>query len=39
MTTTAIIMMTVSIVTVWGGLAASVAYLVTHPIPADIDED
>lgn len=32
MTTTAITMMLVAIVTVWGGCAASVAYLATHKI-------
>ncbi|MDO4606102.1 MAG: methionine/alanine import family NSS transporter small subunit [Bowdeniella nasicola] len=37
MSTTAIIMLTVSIVTVWGGLAASIAHLVTHPTEQEED--
>ncbi|MFP7695787.1 methionine/alanine import family NSS transporter small subunit [Trueperella sp. LYQ143] len=32
MTTPAIIMLVISIASVWGGLVASVAYLVTHPL-------
>lgn len=32
MTTSAIVMMVVAIGTVWGGLGASIAYLVKHPI-------
>ncbi|MDO5701014.1 MAG: methionine/alanine import family NSS transporter small subunit [Bowdeniella nasicola] len=39
MTGTAIAMMIVAITTVWGGLAASIIYLVTHPSPVDIDEE
>lgn len=30
-----IILMAVSIITVWGGLAASTHFLVKHPIPDD----
>lgn len=37
MTTTAIVMMAVAIATVWGGLAVSVAYLVTHPVEEKVD--
>ncbi|MFC5369295.1 methionine/alanine import family NSS transporter small subunit [Arcanobacterium bovis] len=32
MGTSAIVMMVVSIGTVWGGLIASIAYLTTHPM-------
>ena len=38
MTTSALIMLIVSIATVWGGLAASIAYLVSHPVEAGADE-
>lgn len=38
MTTTALVMMGVSIITVWGGLAASVAYLVSHPVEATVED-
>ncbi|WP_309081190.1 methionine/alanine import family NSS transporter small subunit [Zhihengliuella sp.] len=36
MTTTAIIMMIIALVTVWGGLAAALAHLSRHP---ELDED
>ena len=39
MTGTAIAMMIVSIVTVWGGLAASIAYIATHHVEPDDGED
>lgn len=35
MNTSAIIMLVISLVVVWGGLAASVAFLVTHQIKDD----
>ena len=35
MTTTAIIMMVIAIVTVWGGLVAAVINLARHPEAAD----
>lgn len=37
MTTTAIVMMAVAIATVWGGLAASITYLVKHPVEESVD--
>lgn len=33
MSADSIILMAVSIITVWGGLAASTRFLITHPIP------
>ncbi|MDX5318079.1 MAG: methionine/alanine import family NSS transporter small subunit [Actinomycetes bacterium] len=35
MTSTAIVMMLVAIALIWGGLAASTRYLLTHPLPAE----
>lgn len=37
MTTTAIVMMIVAMVTIWGGLIAAVVNLVRHPEAADAE--
>lgn len=33
MTATAVVMMIVAVATIWGGLAVSTRYLITHPLP------
>ncbi len=33
MTATAIVMMVVAMLTIWGGLVVSTRFLVTHPLP------
>jgi len=38
MTTTAIVMMIIAMVTVWGGLALAVVNLVRHPESAEEDQ-
>ncbi|MGM0385748.1 MAG: methionine/alanine import family NSS transporter small subunit [Actinomycetota bacterium] len=35
MTATAMVMMLVAITLIWGGLAVSTRYLLTHPLPAE----
>lgn len=39
MTTTAIIMMIVAILVVWGGLAVAIVYLMRHPLEEDAGSD
>ncbi|MFD1719467.1 methionine/alanine import family NSS transporter small subunit [Georgenia deserti] len=37
MTATAIVMMIVAMLVVWGGLAVSIRYLVRNPLSGDLD--